>query len=67
VFKQDVHILKKDIDIKERVQRIAIKLIEGYRHIVNFDRLTQAGLISKDIRKVSDDFISKLFQLEIML
>src|SRR5882757_9093707 len=49
--------LRKDIDMIERVQRRATKLIEGFRHMSYSERLSQTGLISTKKRRVRGDLI----------
>jgi ribonuclease P/MRP protein subunit RPP40 len=49
--------LRKDIDMIERVQRRATRLIEGFMDISYEDRLEQTGLISLEKRRVRGDLI----------
>jgi hypothetical protein len=49
--------LKKDIDMIERVQKRATRLIEGYWDICYEDRLERTGLISLEKRRVRGDLI----------
>jgi len=49
--------LRKDIDMIERVQRRATKLIEGFRNMSYSERLSQTGLISMEKRRVRGDLI----------
>ena len=50
-------LLRKDIDMIERVQRRATKLIEGYKDLSYDDRLEKTGLISLEKRRVRGDLI----------
>ena len=49
--------LRKDIDMIERVQRRATRLIEGFSDMSYEDRLEQTGLISLEKRRVRGDLI----------
>jgi hypothetical protein len=49
--------LRKDIDMIERVQRRATRLIEGFTDMSYEDRLEQTGLISLEKRRVRGDLI----------
>jgi ribonuclease P/MRP protein subunit RPP40 len=44
--------LRKDIDMMERVQRRATRLIEGFKDVSYDDRLERTGLISLEKRRV---------------
>src|SRR5579864_8235140 len=54
--------LRKDIDMMERVQRRATRLIEGFKDVSYDDRLEQMGLISLEKRRVRGDLI-QVFKL----
>lgn len=49
--------LKKDIDILERVQKRATKMIEGYKNLCYEDRLNNTGLIKLEKRRARGDLI----------
>lgn len=49
--------LKKDVDILERVQRRATKMIAGLRNVKYEDRLVSTGLLPLDKRRVRGDLI----------
>ena len=49
--------LKKDIDILERVQKRATKMIEGYNNLSYEDRLSNTGLIKLEKRRARGDLI----------
>jgi ribonuclease P/MRP protein subunit RPP40 len=54
--------LRKDIDMMERVQRRATRLIEGFKDVSYEDRLERMGLISPEKRRVRGDLI-QVFKL----
>ena len=54
--------MTQDIDMMERVQRRATKLIEGYWNKSYLDRMTETGLISLEKRRVRGDLI-QVFKL----
>ena len=49
--------LKKDIDILERVQKRATKMIEGYKNMCYEDRLSNTGLMKLEKRRARGDLI----------
>lgn len=49
--------LKKDIDILERVQKRATKMIEGYKDMSYEDRLRNTGLMKLEKRRARGDLI----------
>lgn len=49
--------LKKDIDILERVQKRATKMIEGYKNLCYEDRLSNTGLMKLEKRRARGDLI----------
>ena len=49
--------LRRDIDMLERVQKRATKLIEGYKNIDYNDRLEKTGLTTLENRRIRGDLI----------
>jgi ribonuclease P/MRP protein subunit RPP40 len=49
--------LKKDINILEKVQKRATKMIEGYKNMCYEDRLSNTGLIKLEKRRARGDLI----------
>jgi len=49
--------LRRDIDMLERVQKRATKLIEGYKNIAYNDRLEKTGLTTLENRRIRGDLI----------
>ena len=46
---------RKDVELLERVQRRATKMIRGLEHITNEDRLRHMGLFNLNKRKLLED------------
>ena len=61
-FKKQVTYLRKDIDMLEKIQRRATKLIPGLRDLRYEERLKECGLTTLETRRIRGDQI-EVFKL----